>query len=53
MLLAAYDRALRRQAVPKTQEPSDLVSTLLYIVDNGSGLLTGWTPDVAGGSAYR
>ncbi|MFJ8934235.1 SDR family NAD(P)-dependent oxidoreductase [Streptomyces sp. NPDC102365] len=39
------------QAVPGTQEPCDLVSTLLYVVDEGSGFLTGQTLDVAGGSA--
>ncbi|WP_221349712.1 SDR family NAD(P)-dependent oxidoreductase [Streptomyces beigongshangae] len=38
-----------RQAVPGTQEPADLVSTLLYVVDEGSGFLTGQTLDVAGG----
>jgi len=42
-------RALR--AVPRTQEPADLVSTLLYVVDEGSGLLTGQTLNVAGGWA--
>lgn len=41
-----------RQAVPRTQQPSDLVSTLLYVVDEGSGFLTGQTLNVSGGSAY-
>jgi hypothetical protein len=41
-----------QQAVPRTQEPSDLVSTLLYVVDEGSAFLTGQTLNVAGGSAY-
>jgi NAD(P)-dependent dehydrogenase (short-subunit alcohol dehydrogenase family) len=41
-----------RQAVPHTQEPADLVSTLLYVVDEGSGFLTGQTLNVDGGSAY-
>ncbi|MFI9833519.1 SDR family NAD(P)-dependent oxidoreductase [Streptomyces sp. NPDC051913] len=41
-----------RQAVRRTQEPSDLVSTLLYVVDEGSGFLTGQTLNVSGGSAY-
>ena len=41
-----------RQAVPRTQEPSDLVSTLLYVVDEGSGFLTGQTLNVSGGSAF-
>ncbi|MFG2374960.1 SDR family NAD(P)-dependent oxidoreductase [Streptomyces sp. NPDC048504] len=40
------------QAVPRTQEPSDLVSTLLYVVDEGSGFLTGQTLNVSGGSAF-
>ncbi len=41
-----------RQAVGRTQEPSDLVSTLLYVVDEGSGFLTGQTLNVSGGSVY-
>ncbi|MGW0705444.1 SDR family NAD(P)-dependent oxidoreductase [Streptomyces sp. NPDC002643] len=45
-----YVRA--QQAVPWTQEPADLVSTLLYVVDEGSGFLTGQTLNVGGGSAY-
>ncbi|MBE8474610.1 SDR family NAD(P)-dependent oxidoreductase [Streptomyces justiciae] len=40
------------QAVHRTQEPSDLVSTLLYVVDEGSAFLTGQTLNVSGGSAY-
>lgn len=40
------------QAVERTQEPADLVSTLLYVVDEGSGFLTGQTLNVSGGSAY-
>ncbi|MER5401929.1 SDR family oxidoreductase [Streptomyces sp. NPDC002599] len=47
-----FERVLARQAVPRTQEPCDLVSTLLYVVDEGSGFLTGQTLNVAGGSAY-
>ncbi|WP_404818988.1 hypothetical protein [Streptomyces phaeolivaceus] len=41
-----------RQAVPRTQEPGDLVSTLLYVVDEASGFLAGQTLNVSGGSAY-
>lgn len=41
-----------RQAVPRAQTPSDLVSTLLYVVDEGSGFLTGQTLNVSGGSAF-
>jgi NAD(P)-dependent dehydrogenase (short-subunit alcohol dehydrogenase family) len=40
------------QVVRRTQEPSDLVSTLLYVVDEGSGFLTGQTLNVSGGSAF-
>ncbi|MFJ4782412.1 SDR family NAD(P)-dependent oxidoreductase [Streptomyces sp. NPDC088794] len=40
------------QVVARTQEPSDLVSTLLYVVDEGSGFLTGQTLNVSGGSAF-
>ncbi|MFF0014032.1 SDR family NAD(P)-dependent oxidoreductase [Streptomyces sp. NPDC005374] len=40
------------QAVVRTQVPADLVSTLLYVVDEGSGFLTGQTLNVSGGSAY-
>lgn len=40
------------QVVPRTQEPSDLISTLLYVVDEGSGFLTGQTLNVSGGSAF-
>ncbi|MEU9326786.1 SDR family oxidoreductase [Streptomyces canus] len=41
-----------RQAVERTQEPADLVSTLLYVVDESSGFLTGQTLNVSVGSAY-
>jgi NAD(P)-dependent dehydrogenase (short-subunit alcohol dehydrogenase family) len=41
-----------RQAVPRAQTPSYLVSTLLYVVDEGSGFLTGQTLNVSGGSAF-
>ncbi|MFF5476256.1 SDR family NAD(P)-dependent oxidoreductase [Streptomyces sp. NPDC012935] len=40
------------QAVPRAQAPSDLVSTLLYVVDEGSGFLTGQTLNVSGGSSF-
>ncbi|MGY6026229.1 SDR family NAD(P)-dependent oxidoreductase [Streptomyces spinosirectus] len=40
------------QVVRRTQEPSDLVSSLLYVVDEGSGFLTGQTLNVSGGSAF-
>ncbi|WP_369264226.1 SDR family NAD(P)-dependent oxidoreductase [Streptomyces sp. R35] len=47
-----FEHVRAQQAVPRTQKPSDLVSTLLYVVDPGSGFLTGQTLNVAGGSAY-
>lgn len=47
-----FEHVRDRQAVPRTQQPSDLVSTLLYVVDEGSGFLTGQTLNVSGGSAY-
>ncbi|MFE5887618.1 SDR family NAD(P)-dependent oxidoreductase [Streptomyces sp. NPDC056462] len=47
-----FEHARDRQAVPKAQAPSDLVSTLLYVVDEGSGFLTGQTLNVSGGSAF-
>lgn len=47
-----FESVRERQAVPRTQEPSDLVSTLLYVVDEGSGFLTGQTLNVSGGSAF-
>ncbi|MCT9010053.1 SDR family NAD(P)-dependent oxidoreductase [Streptomyces sp. NPDC054766] len=47
-----FERVRAQQAVPHTQRPRDLVSTLLYVVDEGSGFLTGQTLNVAGGSAY-
>jgi NAD(P)-dependent dehydrogenase (short-subunit alcohol dehydrogenase family) len=40
------------QVVRRTQEAPDLVSTLLYVVDEGSGFLTGQTLNVSGGSAF-
>ncbi|MFD7712400.1 SDR family NAD(P)-dependent oxidoreductase [Streptomyces sp. NPDC059785] len=47
-----FERIRARQAVPRTQEPADLVSSLLYVLDEGSGFLTGQTLNVGGGSAY-
>ncbi|WP_435223808.1 hypothetical protein [Streptomyces sp. Tue6028] len=47
-----FEHVRARQAVPRTQEPSDLLSTLLYVVDRGSGFPTGQTLNAAGGSAY-
>ncbi|MFJ4364331.1 SDR family oxidoreductase [Streptomyces chartreusis] len=47
-----FESVRERQVVPRTQEPSDLVSTLLYVVDEGSGFLAGQTLNVSGGSAF-
>ncbi|XUL92551.1 SDR family NAD(P)-dependent oxidoreductase [Streptomyces galilaeus] len=47
-----FEHVRDQQVVPRTQQPSDLVSTLLYVVDEGSGFLTGQTLNVSGGSAY-
>ncbi|MGW0823428.1 SDR family NAD(P)-dependent oxidoreductase [Streptomyces sp. NPDC002845] len=47
-----FEHVRAQQVVGRTQEPGDLVSTLLYVVDEGSGFLTGQTLNVAGGSAY-
>ncbi|MCI3270843.1 SDR family NAD(P)-dependent oxidoreductase [Streptomyces cylindrosporus] len=47
-----FDEVRSGQVVKRTQQPSDLVSTLLYVVDEGSGFLTGQTLNVSGGSAF-
>jgi NAD(P)-dependent dehydrogenase (short-subunit alcohol dehydrogenase family) len=46
-----FDRVRALQVVPAVEEPHDLVSTLLYVCDEGSGFLTGQTINVDGGSA--
>ncbi|WP_131739600.1 SDR family NAD(P)-dependent oxidoreductase [Actinomadura roseirufa] len=46
-----FERVRGLQAVPATGQPADLVSTLLYVCDEGSGFLTGQTINVDGGSA--
>jgi len=46
-----FARVRALQDVPRTAEPADLVSTLLYLCDPGSGFLTGQTVNVDGGSA--
>jgi NAD(P)-dependent dehydrogenase (short-subunit alcohol dehydrogenase family) len=48
-----FERVRGMQAVPHTEQPDDLVSTLLYICDEGSGFLTGQTVNVDGGSAMH
>lgn len=46
-----FERVRDLQSVPRIEEPEDLVSTLLYVCDRGSGFLTGQTINVDGGSA--
>lgn len=46
-----FERVRALQAIPRTERPGDLVSTLLYVCDEGSGFLTGQTINVDGGSA--
>jgi len=46
-----FERVRALQAIPATEQPEDLVSTLLYMCDEGSGFLTGQTINVDGGSA--
>ncbi|MFI0356796.1 SDR family NAD(P)-dependent oxidoreductase [Actinomadura sp. 9N407] len=46
-----FERVRALQDVPAVEEPADLVSTLLYVCDEGSGFLTGQTINVDGGSA--
>ncbi|HEY0002153.1 MAG TPA: SDR family NAD(P)-dependent oxidoreductase [Actinoplanes sp.] len=46
-----FERVRALQAVPRTGQPDDLVSTLLYVCGEGSGFLTGQTINVDGGSA--
>ncbi|RKS74228.1 3-oxoacyl-[acyl-carrier protein] reductase [Actinomadura pelletieri DSM 43383] len=46
-----FERVRDLQVVRAVEEPADLVSTLLYVVDEGSGFLTGQTINIDGGSA--
>ena len=48
---ADLDRVVAGQAIPKVQQPSDLVSTLLYLCDPGSGFVTGAAINADGGFA--
>lgn len=47
-----FERVAAMQRVPRVEEPVDLISTLLYICDPGSGFLTGQTINVDGGAAF-
>jgi NAD(P)-dependent dehydrogenase (short-subunit alcohol dehydrogenase family) len=46
-----FERVRALQCVPRTEQPGDLTSTLLYVCDEGSDFLTGQTINVDGGSA--
>jgi NAD(P)-dependent dehydrogenase (short-subunit alcohol dehydrogenase family) len=45
------DRVVAGQAVPRPQQPADLVSTLLYLADPASSFVTGPAINVDGGHA--
>jgi NAD(P)-dependent dehydrogenase (short-subunit alcohol dehydrogenase family) len=45
------DRVVGGQAVPRAQQPEDLVSTLLYLCDPASDFVTGSAINVDGGNA--
>lgn len=46
-----FERVRALQAVPRIEQPADLVSTLLYVCAKESGFLTGQTINVDGGAA--
>ncbi len=46
-----FERVIGLQVVPRQERPEDLLSTLLYVCDEGSAFLTGQTINVDGGSA--
>lgn len=48
-----FERVRALQAVPRVEQPADLVSTLLYVCGEGSDFLTGQTINVDGGSAMH
>ena len=45
------DRVVAGQAVPRPQQPANLVSTLLYLADPASSFVTGAAINVDGGHA--
>jgi 3-oxoacyl-[acyl-carrier protein] reductase len=45
------DRVVAAQAVPRPQQPDDLISALLFLVEEGSGFVTGAALNVDGGFA--
>jgi len=48
-----FERVRALQAIPRTESPADLISALRFVVDEGSGFLTGQTITVDGGSAMH
>lgn len=46
-----FEHVVANQAVPRAEEAADLVSTLLYVCDEGSAFLTGQAINVDGGYA--
>ncbi|NEA28101.1 SDR family NAD(P)-dependent oxidoreductase [Actinomadura bangladeshensis] len=48
-----FERVRDLQVVRAVEEPRDVVSTLLYVCDEGSGFLTGQTINIDGGSAMH
>lgn len=48
---AKFDDVIAGQAIPRAEEPADLVSALLFLCDEGSGFLTGQAINVDGGFA--
>ncbi|MDN3357364.1 SDR family oxidoreductase [Actinomadura sp. DC4] len=48
-----FERVRDLQVIPRVEAPGDLVSTLAYVCDEGSGFLTGQTINVDGGSAMH
>lgn len=47
-----FERYRQRQAVPRIADPEDLVTSLLYLVDRGSGQVTGSVLGVNGGRVW-
>jgi 3-oxoacyl-[acyl-carrier protein] reductase len=48
---ADLERVVASQAVPRAEQPEDLISTLLFLVDEGSAFVTGAAINVDGGFA--
>lgn len=47
-----FERIRGLQRIPRTEEPGDVVSTLMYVCDPGSDFLTGQTINIDGGAAF-